>query len=346
MTPTLFPPDPDPGGLPPSDTLRDTLRESLQALARRGLFLGTSSWKYPGWLGQIYTPDLYLHRNRHSEARFERLCLTEYASVFPTVCVDAAYYRFPDARFLDGLAAQVPPDFRFTFKVTDDITIRRFPNLPRFGPRAGQINPHFLDADLFQSAFLTPCEPHRERIGVLIFEFSRFHPADFVRGRDFAEALDAFLGKLPLGWRYGVEIRNPGFLHPDYFAMLHRHGVAHVFNSWEAMPALAEQTAMPGAFSSPEFTAARLLLRPGRPYAQAVERFAPYDRIQDEYAAGREAAAALVRAIHDRAASTPRSGYLYANNRFEGNAPLTLALLLAHIGLLARHANPTPAPPA
>jgi len=59
--------------------------------------------------------------------------LAEYAKVFKTVCVDAAYYQFPSAKYLDGLVSKVPADFRFSFKVTDDITLKRFTNLPRFG---------------------------------------------------------------------------------------------------------------------------------------------------------------------------------------------------------------------
>jgi uncharacterized protein YecE (DUF72 family) len=57
-------------------------------------------------------------------------CLAEYAEVFKTVCVDAAYYKFPDRRYLEGMVSQVPPDFQFGFKVTDEITLNRFKNLP------------------------------------------------------------------------------------------------------------------------------------------------------------------------------------------------------------------------
>jgi uncharacterized protein YecE (DUF72 family) len=60
--------------------------------------------------------------------------------VFKTVCVDAAYYDFPRREYLQKLTAQVPDDFRFGFKVTDAITIKRFPNLARFGVKAGQLN--------------------------------------------------------------------------------------------------------------------------------------------------------------------------------------------------------------
>ena len=48
--------------------------------------------------------------------------------------MDAGYDTFPKPEWLAGMAEQVPDGFRFAFKVTDDITIRRFPNLPRFGP--------------------------------------------------------------------------------------------------------------------------------------------------------------------------------------------------------------------
>src|ERR1022692_2024572 len=111
---------------------RDQMRAAVARLAGEGVFIGTSSWKYPGWLGQLYTRDRYIWHGRFSESRFERLCLAQYAEVFKTVCVDAAYYKFPNARFLEGLFSQVPTDFQFAFKVTDRITIKRFANLPRF----------------------------------------------------------------------------------------------------------------------------------------------------------------------------------------------------------------------
>src|SRR5215212_10537177 len=123
---------------------REALRSGVAELAREGVFIGTSSWKYAGWRGQLYDESRYVFRGRLSEARFERLCLAEYAEVFPTVCVDAAYYKFPDARLLEELITDVPANFLFSFKVTDQITTKHFPNLPRFGERAGTANTDFL----------------------------------------------------------------------------------------------------------------------------------------------------------------------------------------------------------
>ena len=65
-----------------------------------------------------------------------------------------------------------------------------------------------------------------------------------------------------------------------YFAVLREHGVAHVFNSWTRMPSIGQQLDLPGALSGP-FIVARALLQPGRTYDEAVDAFAPYDRIQD-----------------------------------------------------------------
>ena len=272
----------------------ERMRTGVSALSGSGVFVGTSSWKYAGWRGMLYDMARYVYRGKFSEARFERRCLTEYAEVFKTVCVDAAYYKFPGEDYLQGLVSQVSEDFLFGFKVTDAITLKRFPNLPRFGDKAGKSNPEFLNAELFASSFLAPCEPFRKHIGILMFEFSHFHAADYPRGREFVTALDQFLTALPKGWPYGVEIRNKSFLHPDYFAVLQKHGVTHVFTSWEGMPAIYEQLVIPGSFTTEDRVAARLLLRPGRAYARAVEMFSPYAELRDPYPEARRAGARLM----------------------------------------------------
>lgn len=298
--------------------LREELRAVVDDLAARNVFVGTSSWKYEGWIGRFYDEARYLHRGRLAKSRFEAECLREYAEVFRSVCVDAGFYRFPTPDYARRLADQVPDGFRFSFKVTDEITMKRFPRLPRHGDRAGAPNTNFLNARLFTEAFLGPLEPVRGKVGVLILEFSRFHKGDFARGREFVEALDGFLGAIPRGWQYAVELRNPSLLHPEYFAVLARHGVAHVFNSWTAMPPVSAQAAMPGAFPA-DFFAARFLLKPGRKYAEAVSAFAPYESAREPLAAERAA-------LRDLAARrTPAPSFVYVNNRLEGNALDTIA---------------------
>jgi uncharacterized protein YecE (DUF72 family) len=305
---------------------RDQMSEKVAKLASDGVFIGTSSWKYPGWRGMLYDESRYVYRGKFAVSRFEKNCLTEYAEVFKTVCLDAAYYKFPDAKYLGGLVAQVPPDFQFAFKVTDAITLRHFANLPRFGARAGKPNEHFLDTGLFSDAFVKPCAPFRKNIGLLMFEFSRFYPSDYEHGRDFVADLDRFLGALPKGWPYAVEMRNKHWLQPDYFECLSRHGVAHVFNSWEAMPPISEQLVIPGSKTNPALTAARFLLKPGRKYEDAVKTFQPYERVKEKNDDAREAGAKLI--AEGNTSAGKKKTFIYVNNRLEGNALETIAAML------------------
>ncbi|MDB6030584.1 MAG: hypothetical protein JWM16_922 [Verrucomicrobiales bacterium] len=305
---------------------RAALKARLADLAAHGVYVGTSSWKYRGWCGMLYDEARYVFRKRFAESRFERDCLAEYSEVFKTVCVDAAYYKFPDHRSLENMAQQVPEDFRFAFKVTDEITIKKFSDLPRHGIRAGKTNENFLNAEIFERAFLKPCETIRKHVGLLMFEFSKFYPTDFERGRDFVEALDQFLGKLPKGWPYGVEIRNRNFLHPEYFEMLNKHGVAHIYNSWAEMPPVHEQMTMPGSLTSPELCGARFLLKPGRKYQEAVDTFSPYNEVKELYPEARTAGATLVQ--QGVKSEGKRTTFVFINNRLEGNALRTIEAIV------------------
>lgn len=306
---------------------REQLATKLRRLAAQGVFIGTSSWKYPGWFDAVYERDRYVWRGRFSQARFERNCLTEFAQTFHAVSLDAAYYQFLDPSTVTELAAQVPDGFQFAPKVCGDITLKQFPQLPRFGTRAGKPNSHFLDAALFADACLAPWEGVRHKVGLFNFEFSRFSPDEFARGSEFVELLDAFLGKLPRGWPYAVELRNRQWLRPEYFDVLARHGVTHIFNAWSDMPPVAEQMSLPGSETNPALVAARFLLREGRKFEDAVKRFSPYDRIQDPNPEGRAAAIKLAL----RALRAKGKALIFVNNRFEGHSPGTIAEIAAGI---------------
>ncbi|HEV2200844.1 MAG TPA: DUF72 domain-containing protein [Bryobacteraceae bacterium] len=305
---------------PPPTFDRAGLAARLRTLAEQNIWIGTSSWKYDGWLGQIYASERYETRGRFSHKRFQAECLGEYAETFPAVCGDFSFYQFPSPEYWEKLFASAPAHLQFALKVPEEVTAEVFPNHPRYGPRAGTENESYLNADALQALFLEPLEPHRARIAALIFEFG----ARSASLPEFVGGLSRFLSSLPEGFRYSVEVRNRAYLAAPYFDCLRENGVAHVFNAWTRMPALAEQLAIPGSITAP-FTVVRALLRQGRPYQAAVEKFSPYREASDPNPEGREALRALIRRMKEERRTT----YIFVNNRFEGNAPQTIEAITA-----------------
>ena len=304
----------EPGGFD-----RDALAARLRALAAERIYVGGSSWKYEGWLGQIYSRERYLSRGRFSHRLFEAECLKEYTETFPAVCGDFAFYQFPTEEFWRKLFALTPPHFRFAFKVPEQVTCKVFPAHTRYGPQAGRENEAFLDAHMLREMFLRPLMPYREQTAVLIFEFGTFGRKSFEELSAFLDRLNPFLAALPEEFRYAVEIRNPEFLEKDYFACLRSHGVAHVYNAWSRMPELRHQMAIPDSATA-GFQVCRALLRRGRVYEEAVKSFEPYTHVQDPNPEARES----MRILIGRARENKEFLFLFVNNRLEGNAPTTI----------------------
>lgn len=304
------------------------LQPSLKRLADHGVYFGTSSWKYDGWLGSIYSDDRYLTRGKFSKAKFEESCLGEYARIFPAVCGDLTFYQFPTEQYWAKLFDATPDRFIFSFKVPEDITVAVWPTHARYGKRGGLPNEHFLNASALKQFFTNRLIPYGKQVGPLIFEFGTFNKKTFPTPADFLHALEPFLKALPEGFRYAVEIRNENYFTPDYLSLLAAHNVAHVFNAWTRMPSLDEQAAIPAAFTA-DFTVVRALMRRGRTYEQAVKTFEPYDRIQEPDERSREG----LRRIAQQRMQERKDAFLFINNRLEGNAPSTIEAVVAALNV-------------
>lgn len=298
----------------PEPEIKLILSPRLRLLRGQNIYVGTSSWKYAGWMGTIYSPQRY-----KGQKRFEAECLAEYAETFPIVCGDFAFYQFPGPQFWEKLFALVPPSFSFAFKAPEEITRPRFPSHPRYGDRAGLLNALFLDVAVLRAQFLDLLRPYGKRVPLVIFEFGMMPRTVFRDTGEFVAALNRFLAALPRDFRYGVEIRNREFLEEPYLECLRQHGVAHVFNAWTHMPPLEEQMALPGAFTA-NFSVTRALLTPGRSYEEAVQTFSPYSSVREPNQAVRDA----LRQVLTRAKLRAEPTYIFVNNRLEGFAPGTI----------------------
>jgi uncharacterized protein YecE (DUF72 family) len=291
--------------------------DQVQALAGQlpeTLFFGASSWTYPGWKGVVYQRDY--PRTGSAAAMLE-----EYARypLFRTVGIDSSFYAPPSSSMLASYAAALPTGFRCVSKVWDRVTAHTFPKA-RYKVQGGEDNPDFLNAGVFLREVLEPYQREfGEHIGPFVFEFQTIARSADLPGQSFADRLDGFFSRLPREVPYAVEIRNREYLVPPYFAVLREHNVAHVFNSWTRMPPVGEQLEIPGAFSAP-FTVARVLLRPGRTYSEAVDTFAPYDGIREANPRLRRDIVRLIR----QATALRIPAYVLVNNRAEGSAPLTI----------------------
>jgi uncharacterized protein YecE (DUF72 family) len=288
------------------------------------ILFGTASFAYEGWKGIVY-------HERYRAATFKVECLREYARYAPfrTVEFDFPFYRPPGEAQLARYAAALPPGFPVASKVWEEITMPRFPELPRHGERAGQENPRYLDARAFREEVLPAYEKaFRGHTGPFVFEFPTERQPTPARRAAFLEGLDAFLAALPAEHTYSVEIRTPAYFVPEYFDVLRRRGAAHVFNWWTRTPALLEQwkaaQPLPG-----KFALARVLVPPGVPYEQAVARFRPYDRVQAPREDMRRDVVRLIRQVTEAGADV----FVLVNNRAEGCAPLTIRALAEELGI-------------
>ena len=75
---------------------------------------GTSGFSYEDWIGPFYP-----------EGIAKQDMLRYYAERFGCVEVNFTYYRMPNARTLEQMAAKTPPDFRFVVKANSEMTHER-----------------------------------------------------------------------------------------------------------------------------------------------------------------------------------------------------------------------------
>ncbi len=290
-------------------------RRKIEQARLQNVWLGTSSWKYPGWKGLIYE-DTY-----KSDRDFEARCLAEYARTYPCVGVDHTYYDWPKPTTFDRYIDATPDHFLFVLKVTDAVTVPKYPRIARYGKRAGQENAEFLSAALFREKFLAPLKPYPGRIGAVVFEFSRFKTDVVPTGRAFLEILLQFFREIPEREEipFAVEFRNENWVQPEFYAALASVGVSPTFNSWTKMPPIDTQLAAAESAPSP-IHVVRALLTNGQAYEEAVEAYAPYNRVQNPSEQLRES----IRRVIARAVAARRRAIILVNNRAEGCAPVTI----------------------
>ncbi|HEX8904274.1 MAG TPA: DUF72 domain-containing protein [Longimicrobiaceae bacterium] len=187
-------------------------------------FVGISGWTYPGWR-RVFYPEGLAHR-RELEYASRRMDSIEINGSFYSLQRPTSYARWYE---------ETPPGFVFAVKgsrfITHMLKLRNVETaLPNF----------------FASGVLRL----REKLGPILWQFPERMPADLERFERFLHALpktsdeaaeiavrhDHRLdgrawteAEVSIPLRHAFEIRHPGFLGPDFVALLRQHNAALVF---------------------------------------------------------------------------------------------------------------------
>ena len=287
--------------------------QGLAAWLPRGLRLGTSSWSFPGWAGQVWA----------REAPREELSargLAAYAAhpLLRTVSVDRSYYAPVQVETWRSYAQQVPDDFRFVVKAASQLTA---------STRDRQPNPRFLDPGFALGSVVAPMVAGLEgKLGGLLVQIPPGPVPDDGLAR-LERLLEALAGEVPT---VAVEPRGRGWLGPRYADVLAAWGAVHVLSVHPAMPDLREQWVRGGVARGGSLWV-RWNLGSGMDYERAKQRFAPFRELAAPDLVVRDK---LARAVH-WALSRERQAVVIANNKAEGCAPATLAALARALRAMA-----------
>jgi len=175
------------------------------------IHIGTCSWKYPSWEGLVYS------------SREPVNFLAEYAQKYKSVEVDQWFWSLgksgaglPKKETVAEYSLATPSDFRFTIKCPNALTLT---HLPAKKGEPLQPNAYFLDPEFFNK-FLDTMDVLVPKVGLFIFQFGYLNQQMRPSKTAFFEELAAFIQKLPVGFPYALEIRNPKWVDQAWFDLL------------------------------------------------------------------------------------------------------------------------------
>jgi uncharacterized protein YecE (DUF72 family) len=156
------------------------------------ILVGTSGYNYPEWKGSFYPQALPASK-----------MLPFYAARFPSVEINATFYRMPTASAVAGWVSQVPPAFRFTLKANRRITHDK----------------RLKDVGDAVDFFVTTARGLGPQLGALLFQTPPNLKCDL-------ERFDAFLPSVPDGVQAAFEFRHDSWLTEEVYARLRARNLA------------------------------------------------------------------------------------------------------------------------
>jgi uncharacterized protein YecE (DUF72 family) len=301
------------------------------------IYMGTTSDRYAGWIGQIYSQDRYVGRitrrtNVVGGKKFVEEVLPvdsvqEYFDHFRGLEIDYTFYRLltePDGtptqnyHVLQKYAQHLREGDGLILKVPQVVFAQKL--------RRGEgyiSNEDYLNPDLFIRQFYNPAqEILGKALTGFLFEQEYQKAKDMVPPDHLGKSLDRFFEAIPPDPRYHIELRTEAYLTPPVFEVFRKHGVGQVLSHWTWLPPLRKQFAKAGyeVFNSGRGQIIRLVTPLKMRYEEAYAKAHPFDKMVDGMLQTKmvEETAELMRQGIEKGYKV----YVLTNNRSGGNAPI------------------------
>ena len=242
------------------------------------IHIGTSGYSYQDWVGPFYPKDVV-----------KKDWLAFYAREFAAVEINFTYYRLPDARTLQAMAAKTPDGFLFTVKASQELTHVREDNVQAFAQFVQALSPLIA----------------MQRFGCVLAQFPySFHPN--TTNQKYLRTFRERMGDLPIV----IEFRHAGWLSPTTYSLLRESDLGFCCVDEPRLRGLLP----PIAEATSSITYVRFHGRNAQKWWQHEEAWQRYD-----YTYSRQELEEWVPKIRELDAQAEHT-YVFTNNHWQGQA--------------------------
>jgi len=260
--------------------------------------IGTASDRYRGWVGQIYSEELYRGQitsrtNRVGKESFREEVLPvesvrEYFQHFKVLEIDYTFYAplienaalTPCANTLRQYSMRMGPEDRVFLKAPQMFFAQKLRHGKDYAP-----NENYLAAQAFTRQFY---EPALDLLGTnlkgIIFEQEYQRQSERIPPVELAAQLDRFFSSIPRDDRYHVELRTEAYYCKPVIDVLRKHGTGQILSHWTWLPSLKTQFSRTGKrfITAGGQSVVRLMTPIGVRYEDAYTRAFPFDRLIEQ----------------------------------------------------------------
>jgi uncharacterized protein YecE (DUF72 family) len=161
-------------------------------MTKKKIHIGTSGWHYKHWADNFYPNDI-----KDADQ------LDFYIKHFSTVELNNSFYHLPEAKTFKNWKNAVPENFLFAVKASRYIT-----HMKKLKVGKIEIN-----------RFVSRANKLEVKLGPILFQLPPKWKVNL-------ERLETFLSKLPEGYNYVFECRNPTWYNEEVYALLEQYNCA------------------------------------------------------------------------------------------------------------------------